>query len=124
MSIATWKKEFYGSLKEASKSDVKALKHGIRKWTGLLPENLKKHYVWHELGEARIRDNSSILFSVSGVSCALCIKYVTRGTRSHSDCPIFKCDTEDDSPWVVWKNRGNPRPMIRVLKKALKEREK
>ncbi len=120
MSIATWKKEFYGSLKEASKSDVKALKHGIKKWIGLLPENVKKHGVFIDAFDNLIEKHSMIdSFSIDSSSCALCMRY-----DDCEECPIFPCESNHRAPYRIWQRSHNPRPMIRVLKKALAERTK
>jgi len=119
MSITTWKKEFYGSLKEASKSDVKALKHGIRKWTGLLPKNLEKHGVFRE--EYYFITDTVNTFEIDMTTCALCERHFH--VKECSKCPINDCCC-DGGPYIKWDEEGNPRPMIRVLKKALKERIK
>jgi hypothetical protein len=122
MSIATWKKEFYGSLKEGSRSDVKALKHGIRKWTGLLPSNMKKHKVKRSLGiEKTFISDGSIGFEIDGSSCALCRRHFYLDCCGK--CPINDCCSAR-GPYTIWYNKNDPRPMIRALKKALKEREK
>jgi len=43
MSIQSWEKEFYSDPKEAAKTIRSACIHSIRKFIGLLTENVKKH---------------------------------------------------------------------------------
>ena len=117
MSIATWKKEFFGPMSKAVKSDKTALEHGIRKWTGLLPSNLKKHEIERIEGEGSITDGSHSFF-VGDSECALCVRH-----SECENCPIAPCWGWDnlETPWAKWNTTGNPRPMLSRLKKALKE---
>lgn len=124
MSLKTWKKEFYPveASEMADKSDVKCIEHSLRKWEGALKKNTKKHeveYVNHEVRKTRY-DSECLEFR--GVSCALCRKHSRNADCG--ECPLVaanggkRCDAPGRS---VYANSSNdPRPMIRLLKKALK----
>lgn len=123
MSLKTWKKEFYPvDAKKVPKK--KALEHSLRKWTGLLKGNLKKHGV-----ELRLRllvpivMDSDDEMNIDDSTCALCFHYMLCDR-----CPILKqlggytCDDIGrDSPYMALQEKGDPKPMIKVLRKALKE---
>jgi uncharacterized protein YbdZ (MbtH family) len=118
MSIATWKKEFYGPMSKAVKSEKAALEHSIKKWTGLLPANLKKHEL--KTKDLWIEDNARRAFDIDSSTCALCELYIC------SDCPLKKirrspCCGNKESPYSIWYDENNPRPMLNLLKKALKK---
>ena len=119
MSIKTWKKEFFSGLSKAVKSRRAAIAHSLRKWTGLLPANLKKHHVRQPEMSAYIDDEDFNVFDVDGASCALCYKYDLNGCIK---CPLYqtlthRCD-ECDGPYTHWCDTGDPRPMIKALKKC------
>jgi hypothetical protein len=103
-----------------------ALDHSIRKWTGLLPENLEKHGV-----EARfldVYDGDTHVTCTLDTSCALCTHYLIRDANNKKCplCPITKsrgtpCDVSKGytpSPWAEWLRIGDPRPMLDALKAA------
>lgn len=120
MSIKTWKKKFYPSISKACKSQRGAIEHSLHKWKGLLSKNLKKHGLI-VLG-CRITDGNYYgdSFYIDAASCALCYKYPLC-----ENCPLYKVSGKDccmpNSPYVCWVQTGNPGPMIRALKKTLKE---
>jgi hypothetical protein len=118
MSKQSWLKEFYPIAAEKT-SKATALNHCIRKWTGLLPENLKKH----NLEQPPIE--------VSCYTCALCAHY-----ESYDDCyncPLqevhdwCRCDypssIERMSPWKAYCEYRDPKPMLAwlLLAKHLKK---
>lgn len=83
MSLYSWKKEFYPV--EATVVPIKdALAHSLKKWEGLLPDNLAKHglmrddngYVICEL------DETSIRLDISSATCALCQHYLREDDES------------------------------------------
>jgi hypothetical protein len=124
MSLASWKKEFYSiEAKECSKE--KALDHSIRKWTGLLKSNLKKHKV--EKIYERVIDGSGDTLYINVSSCALCCYFVVLAC---SDCPLCevrgqtRCDTatpiEGQDPYHAFTRYGDARPMLKWLKRAKK----
>jgi hypothetical protein len=74
MSLETWKAEFYAV--NAGKVDAKdAVSHSLQKWTGLRPENLKKHDVLVDGGS--VSDSDDVLL-VDAATCALCYLYRSR----------------------------------------------
>lgn len=114
MSLATWKKEFYRiPANKVSKND--ALAHSIKKWTGLLPRNRKKHNV--QLSDCTLRDKHNLL-DINSRSCALCV--------CHKDvcvaCPVFVVSTNKlgncDDEYIDAMNNRKVAPMIKLLKKA------
>lgn len=118
------------------------LDHAIRKWTGLIDKNLKKHDMVAMLHYAMI-DRPAYkdeIFHITTETCTLCIKYYPKlvdiyaedgeGDDIHDDinddcvgCPLFislgnkRCDRYRQ-PYESWKRTGNPLPMIDALKKA------
>jgi len=76
MSLETWKQEFYTPAEECA-TTIMALEHGIKKWKGFLPENLKKH-------EILIYDLHTIKMS-KAISCALCLMFYGKGCPK---CPL------------------------------------
>jgi len=115
MSIATWKKEFYpipaGEIEEQN-----AIAHSLQKWTGLLPENLKKHGIEIDLNNDLY--DGTFLFYINSGTCALCAYYIY--STVCSDCPIYiktgnECG-ESLSQWVIWADSSDPQPMIELLK--------
>jgi len=133
MSINSWKKEFYP--KNASKRMTKkeAIEHSLLKWTGLVLKNLKKHDLLVDLG-GNLADNEGKDFEIYAGTCALCVKYYKDTDSYFSDestcgtCPLFQslghpCDQfdEGESPYHSWIRRADPKPMIKALKRTLKE---
>lgn len=120
MSSETWLKEFYpvaaGSV-AARASDVTLLEHSIVKWRGALPAALKRH----GLKQPPIDFNSD--------SCALCERYAV-GSGCEG-CPLyeyrggFSCShrkpSEPAAPFSDWLMRDNPRPMLALLRAALRK---
>lgn len=85
MSIKTWKEEFYPRSAASRMSNKAAIEHSIKKWEGLLPENLKKHgVVLDRCGD--IHDDE-VKFEISDLSCALCQKYFWECCIK---CPLYK----------------------------------
>lgn len=126
MSLKSWQQEFYSQ--EASslvnESDEDCLIHSIKKWTGALPENLKKHEVVYQEHKllALVTDMKSVSFS--GLTCALCQKY-SDSSPDEDDfvcyhdgideyCPIVRVtgSTCSDAYGVSIKN---PKAMIELL---------
>lgn len=112
MSKASWMSEFY-PVDASAVSKAQALNHSIRKWMGLLPENLKRHRL------------SEPPFSVDADTCALCKIHWTQ--ESCGECPLYlvrgrvRCDSETVadapgwSPFDAYTERGNARPMLAWL---------
>jgi len=121
MTIQTWEAEFYPvEAVERSTNPIEATKHSLRKWEGLREENLKKHNVHIYINRVCEGDAEVIGIGIGADSCALCLysRYVCEL------CPIFKfkggpCDTYEDSEFHQWLRKGDPEPMISLLKSVL-----
>lgn len=127
MSLATWKRWYYPvEASKATGSKIKAIRYSLRKWTGLLPETLRKHGVKRERW-SDITDGSQSL-SINEKSCALCVKYHTYEDCTRCPLPALRdgaaCDArhfEKVSPFHRWIYTGNPKPMIKLLEAALRK---
>lgn len=131
MSLNSWKKEFYPTEAADSRPGKSAVTHSLRKWRGLLPANLKKHDLFHEADQYDISYEDEC-FTVDAGTCALCFHYINDGYDSPKydpaagfcvDCPLNKllggrCDVGSRSPFNVWVDTGDPKPMIKALEKA------
>ena len=122
MSNKTWCKEFYqvtaGKISK-SNDDKEIIKHAVRKWTGLLPENLEKHEI--EFIDRDLLDEEDVFLYIDGSSCGLCIKYHS-GISGCPDCPLNKsldgaCDEEPND--IYFDALDNPQIMIDELNKLL-----
>ena len=132
MSLSSWIKKFYpikaSQLKNAS--DLKCVKHALRKWKGAKSKNLKQHGVSYK---GFIIDDTEWSFSFDSDSCSLCQKYHQFGPRNkycynkklQKFCPISEvlgrtCDA--DSPQVgdsiFYQSQHNPKKMIKLLTKV------
>ena len=111
MSIETWLEEFMPVPADKCPAGEEAA-HGIKKWTGCLPENLAKH-------EIDIEGVSDFLYSGS---CALCISYMLY--KSCEECPGLianqkECDDESYRTSPYFKARlGDVKPLLKWLQKA------
>jgi hypothetical protein len=123
-----WLEKYYP--KEACyTTKEEALEHSIRKWEGLLFENLPGDF--------------ELPVEIDAETCALCYHYMDDSAdipptteeeyviyleRGCGECPLFKvrgdvrCDNtmEDEisPPYISYFENGNPAPMIDWLKKA------
>lgn len=127
MSLKTWKKEFYPKAPTKKMTVREALEHSIRKWEGLRPENLERHEVLRSKYYWLADEANMDTFDINADSCALCKKFYLMDYEC-TDCPLYqqlgkRCDANDRSPYVIWRTKGNPEPMIKALKKALEECE-
>ena len=122
MSIKTWKEEFYTVSAASRMSKKAAIEHSIKKWEGLLPENLKKHgVVLDRCGD--IHDDET-KFEICDESCALCQKYVRECCIK---CPLYKklgfgCGKgkiEAGDGWVYYMYEGDPELMLKNLRSLL-----
>ena len=133
MSIETWELEFYdeGVVLEASGYNLKAtelsndtiirfIDQCIKKWEGVLEENLDKHELkkWDEVSWI-IYDKSSITFSFKSPTCSLCAAFLECTGNGCSECPIYKVSGRDcEAEWLEWTNNDNPQQMIELLHKT------
>jgi hypothetical protein len=128
MSLKTWKEEFYpipADSSRATKTEISALRHGIRKWKGLTRENLRKHGIksfnFYSIfgNEVFIREtgNPERLY-IRANSCALCQRHDAENRVSCRECSAYRCT----DPYIAFINHRNPEKMIKWLKECL-ERE-
>ena len=126
MSLETWKEKFYPEKPTKNMTKKAAIQHSITKWIGLRPENLDKHKLELDV-EGDLLEDGKYVFGVNSSSCALCRKYYDDDDRGCQKCPLFKvldnerCDYDNDSPFVIYRNEHNPEPMIAALEKTLAE---
>lgn len=151
MSMETWKKEFYPI--DASKtSENGALAHSLRKWKGLTRASLKKHglvkgsdylnYIVFQKDQINEYtcgvdgvdgvDSDNYEFKVTDETCALCHHYRIDDLDC-GKCPLLlannnkPCDESmrynRSSPYESFLEHDNPKPMIRLLEKAIKCKE-
>lgn len=134
MSLQTWKEEFYPEKPRKSMTEKQAIEHSIRKWEGLRKTNLKKHKILLYHSVHFIEDENDGMY-IESESCALCKKYLHLDKYEANpceECPLYKslgkpCDQfkllgEQTSPYIIWEKTGDPRPMIKALKKLLEEK--
>jgi hypothetical protein len=125
-NLKAWKKEFYPTRADTRMSKINAVRHSLRKWKGLLPENLDRYNITVSF--------INFALPVGGDSCALCQKYYDTSFPKHDErrcqkCPLAqvlgqRCDSRDGenlSPWQSFSFDGNPIPMIEALEKTLRE---
>ena len=130
MSATTWKNEFYrvGAKSPTLKTKIQKIEHSLTKWIGIRDKNLKKHGLSkNEYGEI-VEDGKEVIV-MGGASCALCVTFYDAHTGCPK-CPLTKvrggksCDKEKDneeqSPWRAWSEDEDLKPMIKLLRKALK----
>lgn len=119
MSLASWKREFYRT--PAHKVSKKyAIRHSLKKWTGLKWSNRKKHNVF--LGDLSSIDGKGNYLSFSCSTCALCIHH---WDNNCCDCPLLIVNNgkqchETGQPYDLFTNKYRIAPMIKLLQKALK----
>ncbi len=130
MSLITWKKEFYSRpLKKFTR--LQAIEHSLRKWEGLTRANLKKHGVEPLSFIAKVITDGEDTLRIDTTTCALCHKYQYTQPKGNFDecaaCPLYETlgkgcgDGHDDDPFTAWGVRSDPKPMIKALKKCLKQ---
>lgn len=134
MSLETWKKEFYpeeaGAFWKGGRTAREAVEHSLRKWRGTLPENLARHELLCEAGDAyfspTLIDANLNIMAFGGNNCALC--ELAEGCADESGdirggkcdyCPLKNCSNE-------WSDAlgGDTAPMIALLEGALEELDK
>ena len=125
MSMKSWKKEFYPvPAKEVPEEE--ALDHSIQKWKGLQKDNLARHELIHDDDRLISDSDESNSLKIDSESCALCIHHaIGKGTCER--CPLFlalgmSCDYgwHGESPYGIFVNGGNAKPMLAALLKAKK----
>jgi len=129
MSLKTWKQEFYrvSAQSTAHQSWKRCLRHSILKWTGLLKTNLKRHGLTVE--GIKIKDSSENALEIDSASCSLCLKARQESIFMCTVCPLAeylggRCDAVDTSPYSIWEDTGDARPMLATLKRTLAKLKK
>ncbi len=130
-NLTTWKAEFYPVAADVAMSEMAAVEHAIRKWTGLREENLRAHNVstnrpylrnFRQIGSPDVGDKP---LTIAAGICALCLQYSCNGTLEV--CPLEHCRDamcdirgadENDSPFEAWQLHADPEPMLLWLHKT------
>jgi len=125
MSLATWKKEFCPA--PASECEEKdALAHVLRKYLGTRQEALEQHGVEKKGNGLIDRKGHAFWFGVD--TCALCMCYSSAEQGACSKCPLTtrggKRCFNHNRPYRHWCLTGDPEPMIRALRRAIKKQER
>lgn len=122
MTLKKWMEKYYPvPADKVKKKD--ALAAVELKWSGLTLATLKK-YGLERSAKAVYDDNDKIF--IDDNTCALCALYMDKEDFSCSKCPLFKergaaCDQPfDNSPYSAFTMGGDPRPMLRLIRKAKK----
>ncbi len=112
MSVKSWEAEYYPTPANSKEALADPVRHSLRKWEGLLLENLKKHGLDD--------DDSRLPIEVDDSTCALCHLWAH---LECAGCPLFQagyeCDVDSNGPWAEWVNHYDPQPMINALKEVL-----
>lgn len=126
MSIQTWKREFVGPVSKAARSDRAAIEHAIKKYGGLFNNNLWKHWVRWVRWEQELVDGRGNSFDFNCDTCALCHRHRMVGDKDEvccGTCPLFavgECCVVDDSAYYKTMATGDPRRMLKALRKSLR----
>lgn len=141
MSLNTWKEEFYPRNASdfngnSSLTELDAVKHSLLKWKGLRKENLDNHGITNirkSVSRAIGCDGSLYQLKIDSDSCSLCQRNHMISEVECEGCALaivrggFPCDEimEDESfsPYVEFRDKNNPEPMIFWLEKALQYAE-
>lgn len=123
MSLATWKREHY-PIPASQCWQEDALDHGLQKYLGTRPAVLKRH------GLVRTRatlSDGKVTLHFAESTCALCQFYCKQKQCDKSNCGLAavtgKLCGDPDSPYQRWVKTGDPEPMIRALRKAIKKQK-
>ena len=126
MSVKTWMDEFMPDAKRMPHGVLAGLQWCLKKYTGLLKENLKEHGC-HITKEWRLADSKGehpdALFGTK--YCPLCAHFSSTDCVS---CPITLGDQNkacwrSGSPYGIWVKSGSARAMVLQIRKAIKAYE-
>ncbi len=101
-----------------------ALDHSILKWSGLHPHVLKIYGLKAVKGIGVVEIESDVfVLGITGSTCALCKFYASLVCNR---CPPTKANgrncesggTKTNSPFFIWWDRSDPKPMLKWLRKA------
>lgn len=117
MSLATWKKEFYGSLAKAAKSDEAAILHAIKKYEGALDHNLDKHDLVRD--GFVLKESAANTFFFGSESCALCKRHIDIENQC-PNCPLSQSgEFCNYGAWNLFQHGASASVMLIALRKAL-----
>lgn len=137
MSLQSWSHEFYripAVDPRARTTALVAVRHSLKKWNGLLPENLARHNL--QVTGRRLRSvgrpkRGAKFLAIDYSTCALCVAYFNHaeaevcGTdEGCRKCPLAQvmsartCQNGARSPYHRFVRKGDPVPMIRALQRA------
>lgn len=139
-NIDLWIEEFFAKIGDSTFDDVlfedeyfyslswiECAEHSLKKWRGLLPENVSKYDLVLDHQCRNLYDPENLgSMSIDDATCALCIKadYTECGS-----CPIrlmrgHSCDhnplSKDLSEYECFLKTGDPVPMINLLEETVK----
>lgn len=128
MSIETWAEEFMPiTVLPEGADDRFCLEHGLKKWSGALPENCAKHNVKYK--HHRIIDSSGESYKFiefDDTTCLLCRKQYKKNSDYECAGCIFvemwekTCHWNKGTDYNVWMDALNdPQPMIDLIKNTL-----
>jgi hypothetical protein len=130
MSLQTWKREFYSTIRPFRNRGpdwLAAIDHSIKKWEGATKANTKKHGVTYS-GVAVRYEKAGSKFVFSGGNCALCVKVEsTPGVNTPDDqceiCPVVIVTGEScvtaygrSGGRSLYREGSSPAPMLRLLR--------
>ena len=133
MGLKEWKLKYY-SIDAFKVKKKDALAHSLKKWEGLRPSVLERYGVIMVLGglSPKNMDADGTGLYIDADSCALCTYYLLVHSNC-TECPLarirggIRCDfrrpRETMSPYTNMMDDGNPLPMLRWLRKALKKEQ-
>ena len=137
MSLKTWMAKYYPTDAKKVKTTREALKHSLRKWRGLYPGILKEHGLEKNTDiYSNICDEFNDL-AIDVSTCALCHKFLGYDPENEAPpehqrctkCPLkiisgYRCDDHDYRMYQKWSEGGDPKPMVKLLEKALRKLSK
>ena len=110
---------------EATGSELEAARHSLRKWEGLTSK-ARGSLLVSGLRLLVSYDSSSEVIRFNVRTCALCQRHLDGCERCvlyqiRDGVTCFREDDEGRNPYESLKYHGDPLPMIRLLRKAVKE---
>jgi regulator of replication initiation timing len=137
MSLDTWKEEFYpvpakdlvdAKLYQSDKEhDLTLINHALKKWQGVVEENLVKHEVVFRHGLVHKYNDYDNFLRFDTESCSLCQVYYSEndGNEYCPNCPIVKVTKETCIPaYRKAREARNIEPMLDILSDVKESYEK
>jgi hypothetical protein len=117
MSYESWCKEFYPSPPSEDMTPLKAAKHSLRKWKGVLPANLRRHGLTRD--RDMIREDYLVVHTLGALSCALCVINDVECQKCSIMLAGHKGCTHEGSAYIQALEKNRITSMIRVLESAV-----